>query len=128
MIGSGSIDHILSDDEIARIVHEALAQTPLAGKAYDILILFVGKIEDMDISALGQVGFDSSQISLVVFLAVTKAGIDRKLAHFKTFVEQEFAKLGRFAGVLLGIDRQVEHYEYPHQPVSTQVHDSRAID
>src|SRR5512140_3682655 len=38
MIGSGSTDHILSDDEIAQIVHEALVPAPLDGRRVLVLI------------------------------------------------------------------------------------------
>src|SRR3546814_100462 len=97
----------------------SLSLTALARKPDDIFILLVGKVEHMNLSAFGQMSLDSPKVSLIVFFAIAEPSIDRKLAHFKAFIKQKFPEFRRFARVFLGVHRQVEHYEYPHQPVST---------
>src|SRR3546814_14627720 len=80
----------------------------------------------MNLSAFGQMSLDSPKVSLIVFFAIAEPSIDRKLAHFKAFIKQKFPEFRRFARVFHGVHRQVEHYEYPHQPVSTSIHGSIA--
>src|SRR3546814_1178906 len=78
----------------------------------------------MNLSAFGQMSLDSPKVCLIVFFAIAEPSIDRKLAHFKAFIKQKFPELRRFARVFLGVHRQVEHYEHPHQPVSPKIHGS----
>src|ERR1044072_1150338 len=104
----------------------SLSLTALARKPDDVFILIVGKVEHMNLAALGQTSLGSPKIRLIVFFAIAEPSIDRKLAHFKAFIQQKLPEFCCFACVFFRVHGQVEHDEYPHQPVSTQVHGSIA--
>ena len=94
------------------------ASATLIRKMYNITILSVGKIQDLDIALFWQISFDVVDPGLKRLLAVYEAGVDRKLAALKTLVEQEIAKIRGCLALWLGVGWQVEHHEYPHDPVS----------
>ena len=90
----------------------------LIGEVYDIAILTVGEVKDLDVALLRQVSFDPVHSGLEALLSVYETSIYGELAAFETFVEQEFAKISRRFALPSGIGGQVEHNEYPHDPVS----------
>ena len=50
-------------------------------------------------------------------LPFDESRVDRELAAFEPFIEQEIAEVGRCLALRLGVGRQVEHYEDPHQTI-----------
>src|SRR3546814_14855569 len=75
----------------------------------------------MDVAFLRQISLDSAQVRIEAVFAIAKTSIDRKLAHFESLIEQEFAEFRRVVHLLLGAHRQIEHHENPHQPISAQI-------
>src|SRR3546814_4202045 len=80
----------------------------------------------MNLTAFGQIGLDPPKVGFIMFFAIAEPSIDRKLAHFEALIKQKLAKFGCFPRAFLRVHGQVEHDEYPHQPVSAQVHGSIA--
>src|SRR3546814_12583717 len=80
----------------------------------------------MNLTAFGQIGLDPPKVGFIMFFAIAEPSIDRKLAHFEALIKQKLAKFGCFPRAFLRVHGQVEHEEYPHQPVSAQVHGSIA--
>src|SRR6218665_1290504 len=80
--------------------------TRLVAISDDVFILSVGELEDENIASLREVCADSADISVELLLSVYQTKIIRKLAHFKSLIEQKLAELCRLCSVLLAIDRQ----------------------
>src|SRR6266851_1718014 len=89
-------------------------------EAHDILVLFVGDVNDVNLAARGHGLLDFLGVGLCLFLAGAEAQIDRELRHLEALVEQELPKLGREPALLLGADRQIEENEHPHQAISAK--------
>lgn len=69
-----------------------------ATESDDALILFVGKLKNVHLTAGRQYEFDSFGVRIQLSLARTKAQIDAELTHLKAHVQQGLAKVrGRLA-------------------------------
>src|SRR3546814_20756397 len=67
----------------------------------DIFVLPIGECEHMDVAFLRQISLDSAQVRIEAVFAIAKTSIDRKLAHFESLIEQEFAEFRRVVHLLL---------------------------
>ncbi len=66
--------------------------TCLIGKSYDIFILLVGKLENIDVPSFRQGGFDLPDIRFELFFSVTETQIIRELAHLEANIQQKLSE------------------------------------
>lgn len=83
-------------------------------KMDNISILFVGDLQDFDVSMRGDVNLYSFLYAFGLFLAGAVFHIDRELHHLKSGIEQAVPKGGCFLALGLRGHRQVKQNNNPH--------------
>jgi len=84
---------------------------------FHISKLFVSDPQDTHFPGFGQDAFDTLNMHIGILRTGTMAQIDRKLKHCKAILQELLPKEGILLPRPLGVGRQIEQYQHPHNPI-----------